>query len=127
MSWLIFYSALVFVGMLLTPMLIKRLQVKKDRNSTAVLSQSDALKRHGFYLQEISHAAGIDFIHQAPVLDARLSGIMPEVASMGASVSVVDFDRDGWPDIYVTDSAYGTKIGCTEICITEHFVTSPPR
>ena len=26
---------------------------------------------------------------------------MPEVASMGASVSIVDFDRDGWPDIYV--------------------------
>ena len=28
---------------------------------------------------------------------------------MGASVSVVDFDRDGWPDIYVTNSAIGTK------------------
>ncbi len=26
---------------------------------------------------------------------------MPQVASMGAAVSIVDFDRDGWPDIYV--------------------------
>jgi hypothetical protein len=34
---------------------------------------------------------------------------MPEVASMGASVSIVDFDRDGWPDIYVTNSAIGSK------------------
>jgi hypothetical protein len=34
---------------------------------------------------------------------------MPEVASMGASVSIVDFDRDGWPDIYVTDSKEGSK------------------
>ncbi len=25
---------------------------------------------------------------------------MPQVASMGAAVSVVDFDRDGWQDIY---------------------------
>ena len=29
---------------------------------------------------------------------------MPQVASMGASVSIVDYDRDGWPDIYVTNS-----------------------
>jgi hypothetical protein len=34
---------------------------------------------------------------------------MPEVASMGASVSIVDFDRDGWPDIYVTNSAIGSQ------------------
>ena len=32
---------------------------------------------------------------------------MPEVAAMGASVSVVDFDRDGWNDLYVTDSKEG--------------------
>ena len=58
---------------------------------------------------EVSHAAGIDFIHQAPTLDPKLDGIMPEVASMGASVSIVDFDRDGWPDIYVTNSAIGSR------------------
>ena len=28
---------------------------------------------------------------------------------MGASVSIVDFDRDGWPDIYVTNSGEGSK------------------
>jgi hypothetical protein len=28
---------------------------------------------------------------------------------MGASVSIVDFDRDGWPDIYVTNSAIGSR------------------
>jgi enediyne biosynthesis protein E4 len=28
---------------------------------------------------------------------------------MGASVSIVDFDRDGWPDIYVTSSKEGAK------------------
>ena len=40
---------------------------------------------------------------------AKLDGIMPQVASMGASVSIVDFDRDGWPDIYVTNSEEGSK------------------
>ena len=34
---------------------------------------------------------------------------MPQVASMGAAVSIVDFDRDGWPDIYVTNSGEGSK------------------
>ena len=35
-------------------------------------------------LQEVSHAAGINFVHQAPTLDPKLAPIMPEVASMGA-------------------------------------------
>jgi enediyne biosynthesis protein E4 len=42
-------------------------------------------------------------------LDPQLANIMPQVASMGASVSIVDFDRDGWPDIYVTSSKEGAK------------------
>ena len=67
------------------------------------------MARHGFYLQEVSQAAGINFVHQAPTLDPNLDPIMPEVASMGAAVSIVDFDRDGWPDIYVTNSAIGSK------------------
>ena len=33
---------------------------------------------------------------------------MEQVASMGAAVSVVDFDRDGWADIYVTNSGEGS-------------------
>ena len=52
--------------------------------------------------------ASISFI-KLPELDAKLEPIMPEVASLGASVSIVDFDRDGWPDIYVTNSAIGSK------------------
>ena len=68
-----------------------------------------ALARHGFYLEEVSHQAGIDFVHQAPTLDHKLDHIMPLVASMGAAVSVVDFDRDGWQDIYVCNSGEGSK------------------
>ena len=29
---------------------------------------------------------------------------MPQIASMGAGVSVVDFDSDGWNDFYLTNS-----------------------
>jgi hypothetical protein len=51
---------------------------------------------------------GVDFVHQAPVFDHQLDHIMPQVASVGAAVAVADFDRDGWPDFYVTNSADGS-------------------
>lgn len=97
-----------FIALLLAPLAMKRYAAQRasDRMATDVQT---ALARHGFCLTEVSHAAGIDFVHQAPTLDPKLDPIMPEVASMGASVSIVDFDRDGWPDIYVTNSAIGSK------------------
>src|SRR5579862_5274539 len=100
--------AIFFVGLLAVPIVVKRLSARRAGDKS-IVDASTALARHGFYLQEVSHAAGINFVHQAPVLDPKLDRIMPEVASMGASVSIVDFDRDGWPDIYVTNSAIGSK------------------
>jgi hypothetical protein len=98
-----------FVCLLMTPAIMRRYSSAHSGSSKTTLDPQTALARHGFYLEEVSHSAGIDFVHQAPTLDAKLAKIMPEVASMGASVSVVDFDRDGWPDIYVTNSAEGSK------------------
>ena len=97
-----------FVGLLATPFMIKRISARHEVDRSKA-DAATALARHGFYLEEVSHAAGINFIHQAPVLDPKLGPIMPEVASMGAGVSIVDFDRDGWPDIYVTNTAIGSK------------------
>ena len=65
-------------------------------------------ERYGFYLEEVGKQVGIDFVHEAPVLDAKLDHIMPIIASMGAAVSVVDYDRDGWQDLYVTSSRKGS-------------------
>src|SRR5262249_10550450 len=67
------------------------------------------LARYGFNLTESAKAAGVDFKHTAPRLDPKLNHIMEQVASMGAAVSVVDFDRDGFEDIYVTNSGEGSK------------------
>ena len=49
------------------------------------------------------------FTHTSPRLDPKLDHIMPIIASMGAGVSVVDFDRDGWNDLYFTNSGEGSK------------------
>src|SRR5271170_8149025 len=100
--------AILFVGMLATPFAIRQVSARREE-AQAKLDEGHAIARYGFHLQEVSQLAGIHFVHQAPTLDAKLQGIMPQVASMGASVSIVDYDRDGWPDIYVTNSGEGSR------------------
>ncbi len=95
----------LFCGLLLTPWLIRRLGEK----GTVTDSSASALDRYGFVLTESAQEAGMEFIHEGPRLDPKLAHIMPEVASMGAAVSVTDFDADGLPDVYVTNSRMGSK------------------
>jgi hypothetical protein len=97
-----------FLGLIATPIVIKHVSARRKAADSS-FSANAALTRHGFYLHEVSHQAGVKFTNEAPTLDPKLTPIMPEVASMGASVSVVDYDRDGWPDFYVTNSREGSK------------------
>jgi hypothetical protein len=92
----------VFVGALAA---VVALNARAARHSTPESARS---ARFGFRLEEMARQAGIDFVHQAPTFDAQLAHIMPQVASTGASVTVVDFNRDGWQDLYVTNSGEGS-------------------
>lgn len=67
-----------------------------------------ALDEFGFYFRRVNQQAGIDFKHRPPQLDARVSHIAKQIASVGAAVSICDFDNDGWNDIYLTNSGSGT-------------------
>lgn len=98
-------TSLLFVGLLATPFLYKHYVASRSNSS----AQAGAASPYGFALQESAQASGIDFIHRAPTLDPKLNHIMEQVASMGAAVSVVDYDGDGFDDIYVTNSGEGTK------------------
>ncbi len=98
---------IIFAGLLLTPFLIRRFG--QPASDTGTSGNATALTQYGFRLTESAKAAGLEFMHQSPTLDPKLAHIMPQVASMGAAVSVVDFDRDGWPDLYVTDSQEGSR------------------
>src|SRR5688572_33379533 len=84
-------------------------KVLNDRAvATASADEGADDTRFGLRLQESAKALGIDFVHQGPTFDARLEHIMPQVASTGAAVAVVDFDKDGWLDLYVTNSGEGS-------------------
>jgi hypothetical protein len=97
----------LFLATLAGLLVVRRLEMQGKVPTTS--KSKDALVRHGFYLEEVSSSAGIKFVHQAPTLDHKLDHIMPLVASMGAAVSIVDFDGDGWNDIYVCNSGEGSK------------------
>jgi len=97
----------IFIALLATPLAIRRLSAGREIKA-GTLNAEAALARYGFFVQEVARSSGINFVHKAPTLDPRLDHIMPQVASMGAAVSVADFDRDGWADIYVTSSGEGS-------------------
>ena len=98
----------IFLGLIAIPIVLKRLEARRQRE-TNKLNTELAFSRYGFYLQEVAASSGITFVHKAPTLDAKLDHIMPQVASMGAGASVVDYDHDGWQDIYLTNSGEGSK------------------
>ena len=98
----------IFVGLIAIPIVLKQLEARRQRDRNK-LNTELAFNRYGFYLQEVAQSSGINFAHKAPTLDPKLNHIMPQVASMGAGASIVDFDRDGWQDIYLTNSGEGTK------------------
>jgi hypothetical protein len=96
---------LVFLGLLAAPPIVHRLTAAADAGTG--VDREAAVARYGFALEDVAHDLGIRFTHRAPVLDPKLEPVMPAVATMGAAVAVVDFDRDGWQDLYATTSAVG--------------------
>jgi hypothetical protein len=96
---------LFFVALLAVPFVLRPYYVVKEPGFDA----ETAAKRYGFHFEESSKAVGVEFRHRAPAqLDPKLNNIMPQIASMGAGVAVGDFNRDGWNDIYFTNSAEGS-------------------
>ena len=79
-------------------------------NSGPIRSPSDAANP-GFTLRDVTAAAGIHFVHHRPTFDPKIANVEPHVAALGASVSVADFDSDGWPDLYFTNSRFGEPNG----------------
>jgi enediyne biosynthesis protein E4 len=97
------FVTVLFIGLLASPIVYKRVIALRQARAKSK-QDAMALQAYGFRFQECAKASGIHFQHQAPKLDPKLNHIMEQIASMGAAVSIVDFDRDGWADFYVTSS-----------------------
>ena len=100
-------ASALFVVFLALPVIMTSRLHKSPAHGT--IDTALALKLYGFYLEEVSEQAGVFFSHQPAILDPLFDPILPQISSMGASVSVCDFDNDGWNDIYVTNSKFGYK------------------
>ncbi|REJ77610.1 MAG: CRTAC1 family protein [Acidobacteria bacterium] len=106
MTWRKAFITSLFIALLAVPFVIDYFS---GGAAEEALDREKALERYGFYFEEVAKKSGIDFVHKAPSLDPKLDNIMPQIASMGAGVSIVDFDRDGWSDIYLTNSGEGSQ------------------
>ncbi|MBI4488243.1 MAG: CRTAC1 family protein [Deltaproteobacteria bacterium] len=74
------------------------------------IHQGDPGKEYGFHLEESAHSLGIDFVYEVSPFDPKIENITPWIQAMhGASVAICDFNNDGWPDIYVTNTRIGSK------------------
>ena len=95
-----FKRGLIALPFLLTIGMVRR---SNDAYSRSVADAS----RPAFELRDETARAGIRFVHRPATLDPRLANVEAHIAALGAGVSVADFDRDGWQDLYFTSSRFG--------------------
>ncbi|MEP6754836.1 MAG: CRTAC1 family protein [Chthonomonadales bacterium] len=101
--------SIFFVALLFVPTIMRKIAPATNSASASNEASSAILKRYGFQLTEVAKASGINFVHQSPILDPKLKRIEPNIAAMGAAVAIVDFDKDGWQDMFVTNSGIGSQ------------------
>lgn len=72
-------------------------------------NKENILNRYGFFLENETEEIGLDFEHHRVTVDEALHHILPQISSVGASVTISDVNADGFPDIYLTSSEFGSS------------------
>jgi hypothetical protein len=97
----------LFVLMLFVPFGIEKVNEWTDVELSN--NREDVLNRYGFFLNDATEQVGLDFKHQRATVDDELSHILPQISSVGASVTISDVNKDGFSDIYLTSSEFGSQ------------------
>ncbi|MGM0507125.1 MAG: CRTAC1 family protein [Bacteroidota bacterium] len=106
-AWKRIVLFLFFAGLVATPILFR--EFEEWRQGESHVDHESALERYGVWFEEVSRETGVDFVHRRPTLDPMLEHIHEQIASVGASVTISDYNRDGFPDLYLTNSRFGAS------------------
>lgn len=98
---------LIFLMLVSVPFGMKKYD--EYANAGFVGAMEEVIERYGFFLEDVTSQIGVDFVHVRASVDEKLLHIEPQISSIGASVSVADFNNNGLPDFYLTSSEFGTK------------------
>ncbi|SDN47732.1 Repeat domain-containing protein [Fictibacillus solisalsi] len=71
--------------------------------------QQEAKVNYGFKFKDITQSTEINFTHQKPQFDKKVSNVMPWLASTGAGVFLNDYNNDGKIDVYLINSKKGSS------------------
>lgn len=100
--------SVIFIGLLAGTLIASRRGMLSASPEGNANQKREAFEKYGFYLEIVNDDAGIDFRHTPFEVDAKVRNIERQISSMGAAVSVCDFDNDGWNDLYFTNSGIGS-------------------
>jgi len=73
----------------------------EDTASANRISSKNVGERQRWHFQDVAQSAGLDFIHGA---FAESVDKDDHIAMMGAGVCWIDYDKDGWLDVYLVNS-----------------------
>src|SRR5690625_6256034 len=74
----------IFVLLLMVPYGIRKMAQLEEPGIGS--DREEALDRYGFFLEDVTEEAGIDFVHKRATPDEKLNHILPQISSVCASV-----------------------------------------
>lgn len=86
-----------------------RERVEKEVREAGEAGEKGSSSGASFELRDTTYQSGILNVHQHYRVHETLSNLGSFLEALGASVSVVDFDNDGWSDVYITNRDLGVK------------------